>query len=115
MTVKFKYNEEKETFSIKGMEADHIITIFTLLAHVRMGGGALSIAAGDLIDAYESSDAGGDLEYLVEDANVLVGFDMSTGETHCPLVYDHDGELVAPTIGLYFDSEHEFADADNGE
>lgn len=101
MTVKFKYHEKSENFSIKGLDANHLIVIFKLLNHVRLGDGPLSDAALDIIRAYDNSEYGGDLEYLISDSTIDISYDMEDG-TEVSRVFDADGVIVDPTIEISF-------------
>jgi hypothetical protein len=100
MTVKFTYNEDKETFGFKGLEGEHLIAILKLLEHVRLGKGVLAHAALEIITAYEYSEHGGDLDYLTSDAVLDVAYDLQDGGSFAPVILDPDGNTTSPTIIL---------------
>lgn len=54
--TKIKYNQEKDTYSIKGMSEFELEAIYTLLAHTRLGKGTYESAAFVLLEAFEKFD-----------------------------------------------------------
>ena len=52
--IKIKYNEVKDTFTIKGLTTEHMDVINTLLYHTRLGNNTdATMAASDLAEAME--------------------------------------------------------------
>lgn len=52
--IKIKYNEVKDTFTIKGLSDEHMDVIHTLLSHIRLDNKTdATIAASDLAEAME--------------------------------------------------------------
>jgi hypothetical protein len=73
--MKLKYNDEKDTFALKGLDVQHIELLAILLANVRLGAG----------DVYRESA----LE-LLEAIGAEVGDDF-TGDANLFFTVDRDG------------------------
>lgn len=63
--MKLTFNENKETYSLKGLTYDHLNLLATLVNQVRLGTGGASDQAFDFVELFENEFISGDLQLRV--------------------------------------------------
>lgn len=51
--MKTKYSKKTDTFTLKGLEPQHLEALYTLLNHTRLGDGMYEYAAFEMVQALE--------------------------------------------------------------
>ena len=63
--MKLKFNENKMTYSLKGLTYDHLNLLATLVNQVRLGTGGASDQAFDFVELFENELIDGDVPFKV--------------------------------------------------